>query len=209
MSEENIESCSNLEESIPNSEYYDAESGECSDAITPNEDKLSISGQQNRILTLREELGQSKNTPNEAEDQADLQESIGVAAVTTETPLPEQRCDDDLQSSNDIDYLHDEKWLLQQKHIFVLSDAGKPIYTLHGDEEKLASLCGIIQALVSFVQHGQDSITSINAKGIRFVFMVKNNLILVAVSRMNWSIEQIQMQLRLVSFYFNFYLCTN
>lgn len=200
MSEEDIESCSNLEESIPNSEYYDAESGECSDAITPNEDKLSTGGHQNRISTLREELGQSKNAPNEAEDQADLQESTGVTAITTSSLLQDTRCKDDLQSSNDIDYLHDEKWQHQQKHIFVLSDAGKPIYTLHGNEEKLASLCGVIQALVSFVQHGQDSITSINAKGIRFVFMVKNNLILVAVFRMDWSIGQIQMQLKLVDF---------
>lgn len=199
MSEEDIGGCLNTEfESVPNSEYYDAESeGECSEAITPNDDddKVSGNGQQNRISTLREELGQSKSGPSEAEAQVDLQESTGVMAMAA-TCTPESST---YNNNNDIDYLHDDHWRLQRKHIFVLSDAGKPIYSLHGDEEKLASLCGVIQALVSFVQHGQDSITSIKAKGLRFVFMMKNNLILVAVSRMNWSIGQIQMQLRLAN----------
>lgn len=201
MSGEDTASNLNVEESIPNPEYYDVESESeaVSEAITPNENKDS-NGQQNRISTLREELGQTKGAASEAEDQADLQESTGVTMNTTNAvSIAEERDErSSLPAGHDIDYLHDEQWRMQRKHIFVLSDAGKPIYSLHGDEEKLASLCGVIQALVSFVQHGQDSITSINARGIRFVFMVKNNLILVAVCRMNWSIAQIQMQLRYV-----------
>ena len=33
----------------------------------------------------------------------------------------------------------------EDKHIFVLSEAGKPIYTLNGDEEMLVSLFGVMQ----------------------------------------------------------------
>lgn len=93
------------------------------------------------------------------------------------------------------DYLHDPDWLSQREHFFVLSSAGKPIYSLHGIEDKLATLCGVIQALVSVVQESQDIIMSIHAIGMKFVFLLKGPLILVAVSRRSLSVQQIQLQL--------------
>lgn len=93
------------------------------------------------------------------------------------------------------DYLHDPEWLNQREHFFVLSSAGKPIYSLHGVEDKLATLCGVIQALTSVVQASQDIIMSINAVGMKFVFLLKGPLILVAVSRRSLSVQQIQLQL--------------
>ncbi|KAG4066098.1 hypothetical protein HA402_001345 [Bradysia odoriphaga] len=98
-------------------------------------------------------------------------------------------------SSDCDDYLHDTNWLNKQEHVFILSMAGKPIYSLHGNEDKLATLFGVMQALVSVVQSNQDTIMSIQARGIRFVFLVKSQLILVAVSRKKKSVQQIQMQL--------------
>lgn len=94
-----------------------------------------------------------------------------------------------------FDYLHDPEWLNQREHFFVLSSAGKPIYSLHGVEDKLATLCGVIQALVSVVQESQDIIMSIHAIGLKFVFLLKGPLILVAVSRRSLSVQQIQLQL--------------
>lgn len=93
------------------------------------------------------------------------------------------------------DYLHDPDWLNQREHFFVLSSAGKPIYSLHGNEDKLATLYGVMQALVSVVQANQDVIMSIHAIGIKFVFLLKGPLILVAASRRNLSVQQIQLQL--------------
>ncbi|KAJ6648618.1 Vacuolar fusion protein MON1 like A [Pseudolycoriella hygida] len=98
-------------------------------------------------------------------------------------------------SSDCDDYLHDTEWLNKQEHVFILSKAGKPIYSLYGNEDKLATLFGVMQALVSVVQSNEDTIQSIQAKGIRFVFLVKSQLILVAVSRKKKSVQQIQMQL--------------
>jgi len=40
----------------------------------------------------------------------------------------------------------------RDKHIFVLSSAGKPIFSRHGDEQQLAPLMGVIQAIISFSQ---------------------------------------------------------
>uniref|UniRef100_A0A1B0DG70 Vacuolar fusion protein MON1 homolog n=1 Tax=Phlebotomus papatasi TaxID=29031 RepID=A0A1B0DG70_PHLPP len=93
------------------------------------------------------------------------------------------------------DQLQDAEWLGQKRHVFILSTAGKPIYSLHGSEDKLASLFGVMQALVSVVQSNQDAIKSIHTAGMTFVFLVKSPLILVAVSRTNRSVQQIQMQL--------------
>ncbi|XP_031623517.1 vacuolar fusion protein MON1 homolog A [Contarinia nasturtii] len=93
------------------------------------------------------------------------------------------------------DYLHDPDWLSQREHFFVLSSAGKPIYSLHGNEDKLATLYGVMQALVSVVQANQDVIMSIHAVGIKFVFLLKGPLILVAASRRDLSVQQIQLQL--------------
>lgn len=93
--------------------------------------------------------------------------------------------------------LQDIVWRNREKHVFILSTAGKPIYSLYGEEDKLASLFGIMQALVSVVQSHQDNIKSIEAAGLTIVFLVKSPLILVAVSRLNGTISIPQMQMQL------------
>ena len=93
------------------------------------------------------------------------------------------------------DYLHNPAFLCKKTHLFVLSSAGKPIYSLYGNEDKLATLFGVMQALVSVVQANNDLPRSIHAMGTTFVFLVKGPIILVAVSRRRTSVPQIQMQL--------------
>lgn len=70
------------------------------------------------------------------------------------------------------------------KHIFVLSSAGKPVFSLSGDEQQLSTLMGMIQALLSLCADcdGGDELESISAGGRRFVFLKRGNLVLVAVS---------------------------
>ena len=86
-------------------------------------------------------------------------------------------------------------WLSQKKHIFVLSQAGKPIYSRHSSEDKLVTVMGVMQALVSFVQDGNDMIRSIHAGDSNFVFMVKGPLILVTISKTTESVSQLVRQL--------------
>ena len=54
-----------------------------------------------------------------------------------------------------------ESWRQHRKHIFVLSEAGKPIYSRYGSEEALSSTMGVMMALVSFVQSGDNIIRSV------------------------------------------------
>lgn len=96
---------------------------------------------------------------------------------------------------DEYDYLHDSEWINQKCHVFILSTAGKPIYTLNGDEDKLNTLFGLLQALVSVVQAEDDSIRSINAHNTKFVFLNKSPLILVGVNKSKRSEQQIYNQL--------------
>lgn len=96
---------------------------------------------------------------------------------------------------DEYDFLHDSEWINQKCQVFILSTAGKPIYSLNGDEEKLNTLFGLLQALVSVVQTGDDNIRSITAKNTKIVFLVKSPLILVGVNKSKRSEQQIYDQL--------------
>lgn len=104
------------------------------------------------------------------------------------------------QSSLDGDPLRCKTWLAQKKHIFILSQAGKPIYSRYSSEDKLVTVMGVMQALVSFVQAGSDMIRSVHAGDTNFVFVVKGPLILVAVSKTLESVPQLTLQLTYVLF---------
>ena len=69
------------------------------------------------------------------------------------------------------------------KHVFVLSSAGKPVFSLSGDEQHLSTLMGLIQGLLSLCDDcGGDELDSISAGNRRFVFLRRGDLVLVAVS---------------------------
>lgn len=124
-------------------------------------------------------------------------ESIRKSKTDDELQKPEIHSDPASSNSlnfmdvDEYDFLHDSEWINQKCHVFILSTAGKPIYSLNGDEEKLNTLFGLLQALVSVVQTDDDSIRSITAKNTKFVFLVKSPLILVGVSKARRSEQQI------------------
>jgi len=128
-------------------------------------------------------------------------EEPGKTLTLTETQLEAASISDeeqfeDAKSSTDVDLDAPKSvWLGKNKHIFVLSEAGKPIYSLHGEEDHLVSLGGIMQALVSFVADSGDSIRSIRTPDCTIVFLVKSPLILVGVSTVDLSSSQLTVQL--------------
>lgn len=66
----------------------------------------------------------------------------------------------------------------------------------HGSEDKLATIFGVMQALVSFVETNQgDVIRSIHAGDSHFVFLIKEHVILVSVSKTGESVPQLVLQL--------------
>uniref|UniRef100_A0A8B9YWI1 Vacuolar fusion protein MON1 homolog n=1 Tax=Bos mutus grunniens TaxID=30521 RepID=A0A8B9YWI1_BOSMU len=74
----------------------------------------------------------------------------------------------------------DEDWRSKRKHVFVLSEAGKPIYSRYGSVEALSTTMGVMTALVSFVQSAGDAIRAIYAEDHKLVFLQQGPLLLVA-----------------------------
>ncbi|KAL2091213.1 hypothetical protein ACEWY4_013476 [Coilia grayii] len=91
-----------------------------------------------------------------------------------------------------------DAWRAHRKHVFVLSEAGKPIYSRYGSEEALSSTMGVMMALVSFVQSGDNTIRSIQGDGYRVVFLRRSPLVLVGVSRGSQSAGQLLRELQYV-----------
>ncbi|XP_041944524.1 vacuolar fusion protein MON1 homolog A isoform X1 [Alosa sapidissima] len=91
-----------------------------------------------------------------------------------------------------------EVWRSHRKHVFVLSEAGKPIWSRYGTEEALSSTMGVMMALVSFVEAGKNAIRSIQGEGYRVVFLRKSPLVLVGVSRGSQSDACVLRELRYV-----------
>ncbi|XP_022222411.1 LOW QUALITY PROTEIN: vacuolar fusion protein MON1 homolog A [Drosophila obscura] len=150
------------------------------------------------ISELRDGLEHSTTSAisPEPEKSKGLAASVESLALSTSTSAKTEDSSSSVALDDDQhDYQHDSVWRGQNKHIFILSEAGKPIFSLHGNEDKLVTLFGVIQALVSFVQLGQDAITSIHAGGIKFAFMQRSSLILVAATRTNMSVQQLHLQL--------------
>jgi len=85
----------------------------------------------------------------------------------------------------------------QDKHIFVLSEAGKPIYILHGDDDndQMVAMCGVMQALVSYVADCDDSIRSIRTPEMTIVFLSRPPLLLVGSCRNHLTSQQLSVQL--------------
>lgn len=55
-------------------------------------------------------------------------------------------------------------WKDHKKHFFILSHAGKPIWSRYGDENRLAGFTGVLQGIISYMESYQgDKIKSITA----------------------------------------------
>ncbi|XP_052253110.1 protein SAND-like [Dreissena polymorpha] len=97
---------------------------------------------------------------------------------------------------HDEDDVKTPDWRAKRKHVFILSDSGKPVYSRYGNEDKLVTTFGVMQALVSFVEDSNhDSIRSIVVGDHRVVFLHYDNIILVCATCGMESDRQIRIQL--------------
>ncbi|CAG7785949.1 unnamed protein product [Allacma fusca] len=195
----------------------DAEEGEVPDG--PQVSKLKFvcrDGSQGQVKVEKEDKGkvqESSETPKESGDNVDRK-----AVVTNEQDLVKALDELSVATSgsedfkeavtsnfrrqsmahpemSDEDFVTSSEWKNVKRHIFVLSEAGKPIYSRFGNEEQLATLFGLMQALVSFVQENKDMIRSVKVGQTNIVFLAKTPLILVCVSRLDECVAQTQNQL--------------
>uniref|UniRef100_A0A4W5LRU6 Vacuolar fusion protein MON1 homolog n=1 Tax=Hucho hucho TaxID=62062 RepID=A0A4W5LRU6_9TELE len=121
----------------------------------------------------------------EEETQKEQQPEVEVEEVCPESRIKEE----DVCS---------EAWRSHRKHVFVLSEAGKPIYSRYGTEEALSSTMGVMMALVSVVEADNNIIFSIHADGYKVVFLRKAPLVLVGVSRTCQSDRELTRELQYI-----------
>lgn len=91
-----------------------------------------------------------------------------------------------------------DKWKQHKRHFFILSDAGKPIFSRYGDEDTLAPFMGVVSAVISFVRDDQDQIRRVVAGDHSIVFLMKGALYMVCATRMGEDEEVIRRQLSFV-----------
>ncbi|KAK8226165.1 trafficking protein Mon1-domain-containing protein [Phyllosticta capitalensis] len=87
------------------------------------------------------------------------------------------------------------QWRSKLKHYLILSSAGKPIYSRHGDDQLIANSIGVVQTIISFYQDAQDTLRGFTAGGVRFVVLSKGPLNLVAITKFPESEGQLRTQL--------------
>ena len=87
------------------------------------------------------------------------------------------------------------RWQAKRKHFLILSSAGKPIYSRHGDDNLISGYIGIIQTIISFYEGAQDQLKGFTAGEARFVVMSQGSLYLVAISKLGESDSQLRVQL--------------
>jgi len=88
-----------------------------------------------------------------------------------------------------------QQWRAKLKHFLILSSAGKPIYSRHGDDQLITNYIGVVQTIISFYQSTNDTLRGFTAGHVRFVVMSKGPLNLVAITRLPESDSQLRSQL--------------
>lgn len=86
-------------------------------------------------------------------------------------------------------------WKSKLKHYMILSSAGKPIWSRHGDVSLINSYMGVIQTIISFYQDAKNPLSGFTAGDTRFVVVTEGPLYFVAISRLGESDTQLRGQL--------------
>lgn len=108
---------------------------------------------------------------------------------------------DDIKENNDNNYenkevipsyrkyenqdVTSEDWKRHYKHIFIMSKAGKPIFTRYGSETDLNTLMGVFSIFIDVInQDESDEIQYFEYNNFRLIFKLKNEIVLLAMVNM-------------------------
>ncbi|KAL6356534.1 hypothetical protein LRP88_10135 [Fusarium phalaenopsidis] len=101
--------------------------------------------------------------------------------------------EDDNDDSGDEDKLR--IWKSKLKHYLILSSAGKPIWSRHGDLSLINSSMGVVQTIISFYEGAKNPLQAFSAGDTRFVISTEGPLYFVAISKLGESDAQLRAQL--------------
>ncbi|KAK7952121.1 uncharacterized protein PG986_007849 [Apiospora aurea] len=105
---------------------------------------------------------------------------------------------DDIPDESDKDWSDWDRlvlWKSKLKHYMILSSAGKPIYSRHGDLALINSSMGVVQTIISFYEGAKNPLLGFTAGSTRFVIATRGPLYFVAISKLGESDTQLRAQL--------------
>ncbi|KAI2618898.1 vacuolar fusion protein MON1 [Hypoxylon sp. NC1633] len=105
---------------------------------------------------------------------------------------------DDIPDDSEKDWSDEDRvrlWKSKLKHFMILSSAGKPIYSRHGDLGLINSSMGVVQTIISFYEGANNPLLGFTAGNTRFVIVTEGPLYFVAISRLGESDAQLRAQL--------------
>ncbi|KAJ9164920.1 Vacuolar fusion protein mon-1 [Coniochaeta hoffmannii] len=86
-------------------------------------------------------------------------------------------------------------WKSKLKHYMILSSAGKPIWSRHGDLSLINSYMGVVQTIISFYEGAKNPLLGFTAGNARFVIVTEGPLYFIVISRLGESDAQLRAQL--------------
>lgn len=86
-------------------------------------------------------------------------------------------------------------WKSKLKHYMILSSAGKPIWSRHGDLSLINSYMGVVQTIISFYEGAENPLLGFTAGNARFVVVTQGPLYFIVISRLGESDAQLRAQL--------------
>ncbi|SCU83934.1 LAME_0C07404g1_1 [Lachancea meyersii CBS 8951] len=100
--------------------------------------------------------------------------------------------------------------LRQEKQFFILSSAGKPVFSMHGQDELVMGLMGIIHTVTNYFKVHATKVRAIvnscgNSVKQKLVFLDKSPILLMAVSLREESVNDLLQQL---DFLYSYLICT-
>lgn len=105
---------------------------------------------------------------------------------------------DPIPDDTDTTYKDEDRmvvWKSKLKHYMILSSAGKPIWSRHGDLSLINSSMGVIQTIISFFEGAKNPLQAFTAGDARFVVSIQGPLYFVAISKLGESDSQLRGQL--------------
>ncbi|KAI2467228.1 vacuolar fusion protein MON1 [Annulohypoxylon bovei var. microspora] len=105
---------------------------------------------------------------------------------------------DDIPDESEKNWSDEDRvklWKSKLKHFMILSSAGKPIYSRHGDLGLINSSMGVVQTIISFYEGAKNPLLGFTAGNTRFVITTEGPLYFVAISRLGESDSQLRAQL--------------
>ncbi|XDG06805.1 hypothetical protein ABKA04_006420 [Annulohypoxylon sp. FPYF3050] len=105
---------------------------------------------------------------------------------------------DDIPDESEKNWSDEDRvklWKSKLKHFMILSSAGKPIYSRHGDLGLINSSMGVVQTIISFYEGAKNPLLGFTAGDTRFVIATEGPLYFVAISKLGESDSQLRAQL--------------